>query len=98
MLDVQTVTANAVLTKEGKRSTKGIKAFGAFPIKAADTKTGVQGDRLFFEGEWYECTSCIHKEHTPLTHYMSQFTLVSEAISNADLVPPEKEATEGEAQ
>lgn len=98
MLNVQTVNANAVVTKEGKRPTKSIKAFGSFPIKAADVKTATQGDRLFFEGEWYECTSCVHKEHTPLTHYLSQFTLVSEAIPEEDLTPPNKEATEGDAQ
>lgn len=98
MLDVQTVNSSAELTKEGRRSTKTIKAFGTFPIKAADTKTATQGDRLFFEGEWYECTSCVHKEHTPLNHYMSQFALVSEAVSDTDLTPPNKKATEGDAQ
>lgn len=94
MLNVQTVKSDATLTKEGKRPTKAIKAFGTFPIKAADIKTATQGDRLFFEGEWYECTSCVHKEHTPLNHYMSQFTLVSEAIPEADLNEPEKVSTE----
>ena len=94
MLDVQTVSSDAVVTKEGKRNTKVIKAFGSFPIKAADVKTGVQGDRLFFEGEWYECTSCVLKEHTPLVHYRSQFTLVSEAVSETDLSTPDGNGTE----
>ena len=95
LLNVQTTNSNATLTKEGKRPTKSIKAFGLFPIKAADVKTATQGDRLFFEGEWYECTSCVHKEHTPLNHYMSQFTLVSEAIHESDVEIPQKDETEG---
>ena len=94
MLDVQTVNASATLTAEGKRPTKAIRAFGTFPIKAADIKSGTQGDRLFFEGEWYECTSCVHREHTPLTHYRSEFTLVSEAVSNSDLGTPNHVSTE----
>ena len=48
MLNVQTVTASASVTKEGKRPTKVIRAFGSFPIKAADLKTATQGDRLYF--------------------------------------------------
>ena len=88
MLNVQTTRSDATLTKEGKRPTKAIKSFGTFPIKAADVKTATQGDRLFFEGEWYECTSCVHKEHTPLNHYISQYTLVSEAIPESDLNEP----------
>ena len=94
MLDVQTINASATLTAEGKRSTKSIRSFGTFPIKAADTKKAIQGDRLFFEGEWYECTSCIHREHTPLNHYRSEFTLVSEAIPSSDLTTPKKVPTE----
>ena len=94
MLNVQTVSASASVTKEGKRPTKSIRAFGSFPIKAADLKTATQGDRLYFEGEWYECTSCVHREHTPLNHYRSEFTLVSEAISSSDLGTPEYVPTE----
>ena len=97
-LNVQTVRSDATLTKEGKRPTKMIKSFGTFPIKAADIKTATQGDRLFFEGEWYECTSCVHKEHTPLNHYLSQFTLVSEAIPESDLSEPQKVATEDDVK
>ena len=98
MLNVQTTRSDATVTKEGKRNTKMIKAFGTFPIKAADTKSATQGDRLFFEGEWYECTSCVHKEHTPLNYYMSLFTLVSEATHGSDLSSPEKAETEGRAK
>lgn len=94
MLDVQTVNASATVTKEGKRPTKQIRSFGSFPIKAADVKSATQGDRLFFEGEWYECTSCVRREHTPLAHYRSEFTLVSEAISNSDLNTPKYVPTE----
>lgn len=89
MLNVQTTRSDATVTKEGKRNTKMIKSFGTFPIKEADVKKGTQGDRLFFEGEWYECTSCVHKEHTPLNHYMSLFTLVSEATPEDEINAPE---------
>ena len=98
LLNVQVTRSDATLTKEGKRNTKTIKAIGAFPIKEADVKTATQGDRLFFEGEWYECTSCVHKYHTPLKHYISQFTLVSEAIPNSELASHEKAETEGRAK
>ena len=93
-LDVQTINASATLTAEGKRPTKSIRSFGSFPIKAADIRTATQGDRLFFEGEWYECTSCVRREHTPLKHYRSEFTLVSEAIPNSDINAPKRVPTE----
>ena len=91
MLNVQTINASATLTAEGKRPTKSIRSFGSFPIKAADIRSATQGDRLFFEGEWYECTSCVHREHTPLNHYRSEFTLVSEAIPNPDKRSPSED-------
>ena len=95
-LDVQTVNSSATLTKEGRRATKEIKAFGRAQLQAADVKTGVQGDRLFFDGEWYECTSCVRREHTPLAHYRSQFTLVSEAVHPTDTTEPQIDPTEGD--
>jgi len=43
---------------------------------------------LFYQGAWYECVQCHLWEHTPLFHYESEFTLVSEAIPGSDKKPP----------
>ena len=79
-LDVQTNSNGNSLEPSGQRDTQVIRAFGDFPIKAADTTAGTKGDMLWFNGKWFECTSCVFWEHTPLSHYDSQFISVTEGV------------------
>ena len=89
-LNVQTITETQTsVTADGKRSVKRIKSYGSFPLRVEDVKNGIQADRLFFAGDWFECESCVFWEHTPLSHYRAQFVRVSEAIDGSDIVPPE---------
>ena len=83
-LNVQPISAQT----EGKRVPKRIKAFGTFPIRTEDVKAGIQADRLFYQGAWYQCESSLYWEHTPLAHYETEFTLVSEAVAESDVQPP----------
>lgn len=94
-LNVQPVDAKTEVTIEGKRVPKRIKAFGSFPVRTEDVKAGIQADRLFFQGAWYQCESSLYWEHTPLAHYETEFSLVSEAVAESDVQPP-SEAVEGE--
>lgn len=77
-LNIQPVTENQNTLPEGRRKSKVIKSFGAFPIKTADQFNGIPADRVLFEGLWYECTSVSKWEHTPLAHYEAEFTIISE--------------------
>ncbi len=89
LLNVQTITETQTSTSaDGKRSVKRIKSYGSFPFRVEDVRNGIQADRLFFAGAWFECESSVFWEHTPLSHYRSQFVRVSEAIDSSDTVPP----------
>ena len=93
-LNVQPVSAQVEVTEDGKRCPKRIKAFGTFPIRTVDIAKGINADRLFYQGAWYECVQSQMWEHTPLFHYESEFTLVSEAIPESDKKPPSKTDSE----
>lgn len=58
---------------EGLRTVKHVKTVGGDEFTPADEEHGVQGDRLFYEGKWYECTSCQKWDHTLLSHYEAEF-------------------------
>lgn len=88
MLDIQVVLSDGGPTESGKRETKKIRAFGDDEIVTASVDGKTQGDRIFFEGEWYECTSSAKWSHTPLAHYESTFVRVSEAVSKEDKQVP----------
>lgn len=95
-LNVQTITdTQTSVTAEGKRKSARIKSYGSFPFRVNDVKNGIQADRLFFNGNWYECESSVFWEHTPLSHYRSQFVLVSEAVDQSDLQPPSSDDEKG---
>ncbi len=92
-LNVQPIDGKTEVTAEGKRCPKHIKSFGTFPIRTENVKLGIQADRLFYDGAWYQCTQSVYWEHTPLAHYESEFALVSEAVAPSDVqAPSETEA------
>lgn len=85
LLDVQPLTnAELMALPEGDRSVKRIKSFGSFPITTADQAKSTLADKLFYNGEWYECVMSVYWDHTPLSHYRSEFVQVSEASAKAE--------------
>jgi hypothetical protein len=89
-LNVQPLTPNELMAlPEGERTIKRIKSFGAGRLTSADEFEGIPGDRLFYSGYWYECTSSVFWEHTMLKHYRSDFTILPPP---AQMPPPKGEA------
>ena len=76
MLDVQPLSSKELMTlPEGDRAVKRIKAFGSEKIRTADEAGQTLADRVFYEGNWHECTSSDNWDHTLLKHYETQFVL-----------------------
>lgn len=74
---------------EGARKITRLEGHGNQALQTANQKTGVKGDLLYYQGDWYECVSCVMWDHTMLSHYNYQFSLVpSDASGNNDLDPP----------
>lgn len=98
-LDVQpTVASDLKNLPEGDRASKSIKSFGDFAVKTANPATAMRADRLYYNGEWYECISSSYFEHTPLRHYESLYTKVSEADNQFTSSPnasAEEESNDG---
>ena len=77
---------------EGERSIKRLEGHGEVKLQAANQDLGIKGDLLFYDGDWYECVSCDKYDHTLLSHYNYQFTIVPHDSSGAtDLEPPTEE-------
>lgn len=75
MLDVQEMSNNMNKEEHGKRASKTVQAFGQFDFRAAEYPD-IKGDRLLYRDQWYECTSCLYRHNTVLSHYHATFTLV----------------------
>lgn len=73
---------------EGERTVKRVKAFGRFPLRAADQEAGTPGDWLWYLGQWFECISSVPWDHTMLAHFRSEFVAVPEQKSST-AKPPE---------
>lgn len=78
-LDIQPVNNSQQNLAEGDRTVRSIRAYGEFPIQTADAGQYYRADRLFFDGEWFECTSAQYYEHTPIKHWVYDFTRVPES-------------------
>jgi hypothetical protein len=80
LLNVQPLSANDLMAlPEGERTVKRLKSFGRGKLMSAEESTGIPGDRLFYEGYWYECTSSVMWDHTILRHYRSEFVILPAA-------------------
>lgn len=77
---------------EGERSVKRIKAFGHYPLRAADQTTETPGDWLYYKGCWYECKSSVDWDHTLLAHFRSEFVIVPETELEENIKPPKEVA------
>jgi hypothetical protein len=78
-LNIQPLSADELkILPEGDRTVKRIKGYGADALISADKNTKTPGDLLFYDGLWYECKTCTHWLHTPLTHYESEFVALED--------------------
>lgn len=77
MLNVQPLTTEEIMVlPEGMRKKKNIKAIGKVPIRTADEKEGTLADRIYYHGEWYECTGSDVWGNTPVGQTEAVFGLV----------------------
>ncbi|GHU52688.1 hypothetical protein AGMMS49975_09010 [Clostridia bacterium] len=85
-LNIQPLSVNELQNlPEGERTIKRVKSFSADALISADEHTQTPGDLLFYDGAWYECKTCVHWLHTPLTHYESEFVVLSD--QSKELLP-----------
>ena len=90
-LNVQPLGVNELAAlPEGMRTVKRLKTFGKDRLTAADDLAGVPGDRLWYDGLWFECTASVLRERTPLGHYRSEFVMLPDQAP-----PPLTEPSEG---
>ena len=86
-LNVQPLTPNELMAlPDGDRTVKRVKSFGPDRLSSADDLKGTPGDRLFYNGAWFECTSSVMWDHTILSHYRSDFTILPQ---KEQMPPPE---------
>ena len=91
-LDVQPLTPDELMAlPEGDRTVKRIKTFGGDKLASADEFEGIPGDRLFYNGRWFECTSSVRWDHTLLSHYRSDFIILPQ---RDQMAPPTDPPTE----
>lgn len=72
-MDVQTLKDETITTPEGTKSVQRLKVFCDFEILVENQGTQQKGDRLWFQGKWFECKSSRLSENTPLRHWTSTF-------------------------
>lgn len=74
---------------EGERKLKRLEAHGSDELIVANQDTGVKGDLLLYDGDWYECISAQKWDHTILSHLNYQFVIVpNDAARSVDTVNP----------
>ena len=89
-IDVQPLSADELLNlPEGERAVKRLKAYGLPKLTPADEANGIPGDRLYYYGGWYECTSALLWDWGMLAHYKSEFVILPPGEQESPpLVPP----------
>jgi len=86
-LNVQPLSVNDLQAlPEGSRTVKRVKSYGPDKLTSVDDMNNIPGDWLFYNGYWYECKSSVVWDHTPLSHYRSEFVILPE---NKQEPPPE---------
>ena len=71
--DVQTLEDVVITTPDGSESVQRLKVFCDSEILAENQNTQQKGDRLWFQGKWFECKSSRLSENTPLRHWTATF-------------------------
>jgi hypothetical protein len=88
-IDVQPLTPDELMAlPEGDRTVKRVKTFSGKRFTSADEFEGIPGDRLFYQGYWYECKSSVMWDHTILRHYRSDFVLLPQRDQMEPPPPP----------
>lgn len=72
-MDVQTMEDAVITEGDGSRSVQRLKVFCDDEILVEDTAKKQKGDRIWFQGKWFECRSSRLSENTPLRHWTSTF-------------------------
>jgi hypothetical protein len=73
MADVQTTGNTSTTGADGDISTQSLKVFTDTELRVAEERTGTRGDRLWFQGKWFECRSARLSENTFLKHWTCTF-------------------------
>lgn len=77
--DVQPVTRGNTMTEAGAELSSRIKSWSDTELTPCDPEAKAKGDWLFFRGSWYQCVSSVKDDNTILSHWTSEFELVSES-------------------
>ena len=62
--------------ESGDATVKRLKSWGADRLNSADEINGIPGDLLYYQGEWYECKSCVPWDQAPLAHFQADFVIL----------------------
>lgn len=87
-LNVQPLSSDDVMTlPDGIRRKKNVKAIGRTELRTADEKTGTLADRIYYRGEWYECTGSDIWGNTPIGQTEAVFGLVPREAGDIQMAP-----------
>ena len=76
-LHIHPMGSDAMLAlPEGERKMKHLEGHGTDVLIPASEATGINGDLLYYMGDWYECTAAQPWDHTVLAHLNYEFCLV----------------------
>ncbi len=97
MLNVQPLSMTELTAlPEGIQRAKNIKAIGKVLIRTADENVGTLADRLYYRGEWYECTGADIWGNTPVGQTEAVFGLVPGVEAGDILLSPAPETESGD--
>jgi hypothetical protein len=84
-LDVQVVVPDGEeFNADGQRLSERLNSWGSKQLVAADPKHRTRGDWLLYDGDWYECVSCRHRNHTILRHWRGEWQRLPEGSEKYD--------------
>lgn len=73
-VDVQTTDRSVTTEEFGDHTVQMIKVFSNdVELRPASQETGTLGDRIWFQGKWFECRSSRLSENTFLKHWTCTF-------------------------
>lgn len=97
-MNVQPLSSDDLMTlPDGMRRKKNIRAIGRVLVRTADEKTGTLADRIYYRGEWYECTGADIWGNTPVGQVEAVFGLVPREAGDIQMAPlPAEDSGDGE--
>lgn len=76
-LNIQSLNARELeALPEGERSLRRVKSLGKSEIHTVNQQAGTPADRLYYQGEWYECEQASQWQHTPIGHWECQWVVL----------------------